>query len=70
MTSTDRPTHRAFFVDDRGNGTSSLIEIAGAWPTKNGDGLNLRLPMGLQPGARLTIMPIDWDAIDAKSTQS
>lgn len=63
---TNRPTHRVFYTDDRGRGGSDLIEIGGAWPTKSGDGLNIRLPFSLPPGSYISVVPIDWTEIDAR----
>jgi hypothetical protein len=69
-TLSDRPTHRVYFVDDRGRRGSDLIEIGAAWPTKNGGGLNIRLPLTVPAGAYLTVTPIDWDKIDARRAET
>ena len=57
----ERPSFRAWIVQDRDGGDPRWTELAGLWPTKKGNGFTgtLRQPAALA-GGRLVILPAQF----------
>ena len=52
----ERPSHKAFVVEDRGENTDSFWTRCGsAWPHKDGKGINVQIAPGLAVSGRLVL---------------
>ena len=63
----ERPSHRAYVVEDRGEGDQKdafWTPCGSAWPHKDGKGLNVQLASGLAVSGRLVLR--EYSAEDEK----
>lgn len=64
----ERPSHKAFVVEDRGEGNDAFWTRCGsAWPHKDGKGLNVQIASGLAISGRLVLREYTED--DAKEEE-
>jgi hypothetical protein len=65
----ERPSHKAFVVEDRGEGNENAFwtRCGSAWPHKDGKGLNVQLASGLAVSGRLVLREYTDD--DAKEEE-
>ena len=72
MSTGDRPSHKVFLVEDRGEGKDPFWHRVGsAWPHSDGRGLNIQLPSGLSVSGKVSLREYDDEdaAEDAKKAQ-
>ena len=51
-----KPSHRVYLVEDRGEDKDSFWHlVGGAWPSKDGKGLQIQLPPGLSVAGRVVL---------------
>jgi hypothetical protein len=64
----ERPSHKAFVVEDRGEGNDGFwTRVGSAWPHKDGKGLNVQLATGVSVSGRLVLREYTDD--DAKEEE-
>lgn len=65
----ERPSHKAFVVEDRGEGNENAFwtRCGSAWPHKDGKGLNVQIASGLSVSGRLVLREYTED--DAKEEE-
>jgi hypothetical protein len=68
MSGGERPSHKAFVVEDRGEGNDGFwTRVGSAWPHKDGKGLNVQLATGVSVSGRLVLREYTDD--DAKEEE-
>jgi hypothetical protein len=64
----ERPSHKAFVVEDRGEGNDGFwTRVGSAWPHKDGKGLNVQLAAGVSVSGRLVLR--EYTDEDAKEEE-
>ena len=61
----ERPSHKAFVVEDRGDGEDKAFwtRCGSAWPHKDGKGLNIQIASGLAVSGRLVLREFTDDDV-------
>ena len=66
----ERPSHKAFVVEDRGEGNDAFWTRCGsAWPHKDGKGLNVQLAPSLAVSGRLVLREYTDDDVKEEEQQ-
>jgi len=68
----ERPSHKAFVVEDRGEGDKKdafWTRVGSAWPHKDGKGLNVQLAPGVSVSGRLVLREYTDDDVKEEEQQ-